>query len=104
MKVTYLTHALRDMNWVRKYYKEVFPAGRSSARSQLRRTETLISENPLIGRSSETVSGAREFHISRTPFSFLYRVAKDHIEIVRVIDNRSNWDGKSIEDENFEEP
>jgi plasmid stabilization system protein ParE len=91
MKVIYLTQALRDMSWVRKYYSDVFPAGRSNARSQLRKTETLISGNPFVGHSSETVSGAHEFHVSRTPFSFLYRVTKDHIEIVRVIDNRSNW-------------
>lgn len=92
MKVIYLAQALRDMSWVRKYYAEVFPAGRSNARSQLRKTETLISENPMVGHPSETIGGAREFHISRTPFSFLYRVTKEHIEIVRVIDNRSNWE------------
>ena len=99
MKVIYLTQALRDMNWVRKYYNEVFPAGRSNARSQLRKTETLISENPLVGYQSETVNGAREFHISRTPFSFLYRVTKENVEIMRVVDGRSNWDQQVLEDE-----
>ncbi len=89
MKVSYLTQALRDINWVRKHYKDVFPAGRSSARSQLQKTEKLISEHPLVGQPSEVVSGAREFHISRTPFTFLYRLPKDHIEIMRVIDGRS---------------
>ena len=98
MKVIYLTQALRDMNWVRKYYNDVFPAGRSNARSQLRKTETLISENPLVGHPSEAISGAREFHISRTPFSFLYRVMKDHVEIMRVIDGRSNWGERVLED------
>ena len=98
MKVIYLSQALRDMNWVRKYYNEVFPAGRSNARSQLRKTEILISDNPLVGHQSETVNGAREFHISRTPFSFLYRVAKEYIEIMRVVDNRSNWDQQILQD------
>ncbi len=91
MNAIYLTQALRDMNWVRKYYNDVFPAGRSNARSQLRKTETLISENPMVGHPSEKIYGAREFHISRTPFSFIYRVSEEHIEIMRVIDNRSNW-------------
>ena len=91
MKVIYLTQALRDMNWVRKYYKDVFPEGRSNARSQLRKTETLISENPMVGHPSEAINGAREFHVARTPFSFLYRVTKEHIEIMRVIDGRGNW-------------
>ncbi len=80
------------MNWVRRYYKDAFPAGRSNARSQLRKTETLISENQMVGHPSETIFGAREFHISRTPFSFFYRITEEHIEIMRVIDNRSNWD------------
>ena len=100
MKVIYLAQALRDMNWVRKYYSEVFPAGRSNARSQLRKTETLISENPLAGHASEAVVGAREFHISRTPFSLLYRVTKENVEIIRVIDGRSNWDQPILQDEN----
>lgn len=91
MKVIYLTQALRDMHWVRKYYSNVFPAGRSNARSQLRKTEQLISENPMVGHSSEAVNDAREFHISRTPFSFIYRVTKEHIEVMRVVDNRSDW-------------
>ena len=99
MKVIYLTQALRDMSWVRKYYNDVFPAGRSNARSRLRKTELLISENPLVGHISESVEGAREFHISRTPFSFLYRVTKDHIEILRVIDSRSNWGQQDLQGE-----
>ncbi len=99
MKVIYLTQALRDMNWVRKYYNEVFPAGRSNARSKLRKTESLISENPLVGHPSDAVIGAREFHISRTPFTFLYRVTGENIEIMRVIDGRSNWDQQLLQDE-----
>ena len=91
MKIMYLTRALRDMQWVRKYYNDVFPAGRDNARSQLRKTETLISENPLVGHPSESIAGAGEFYISPTPFSFLYRVTKERIEIMRVIDGRSNW-------------
>ena len=59
----------------------------------------LISENPMVGHISESVEDAREFHISHTPFSFLYRVTKEHIEIMRVIDGRSNWDERVLEDE-----
>ena len=99
MKVIYLTQALRDMSWVRKYYNDVFPTGRSNARSRLRKTELLISKNPLVGHISESVTDAREFHISRTLFSFLYRVTKEHIEIMRVIDGRSNWVERVLEDE-----
>lgn len=96
MKVIYLAHALRDMNWVRRYYSQVFPAGRSSARLRLRKTELLISENPMVGHPSENMNGAREFHISRTPFTFLYRVTNDNIEIMRVVDSRADWENKEI--------
>ena len=91
MRVIYLHQALLDMNWVRKYYDNIFPAGRNNARAQLQKTEKLISENPLVGHPSEAMHNAREFHISRTPFSFIYRVTTEHIEILRVIDNRSDW-------------
>ena len=91
MKVVYLGRALRDMAWVRQYYRIVFPAGRSNAREQLRKAESLIAKNPFMGHSSEEIAGARELYIPRTPFSLIYQVTNERIEVLRVIDNRSNW-------------
>lgn len=91
MKIIYFPRALDDMAWVRRYYSRIFPEGNSRARAQLRRTETIVREQSNIGHPSERVEGAREFHIQKTPFTFLYRPFPDRIEILRVIDERSDW-------------
>ena len=99
MKLKFLDSTVADLKWMRFYYRRVFPDGAVNAKQQYFKVSRAILENPLIGHASESISGAGEFHISRTPFSFLYRVAKDHIEIMRVIDGRSNWDERVLQDE-----
>ena len=91
MKLKFLDSTTADLKWMRHYYRHVLTEGATNAKQQYFRTTRVMLENPLIGHASESITGAREFHISRTPFSFLYRVTKDHIEIMRLIDNRSNW-------------
>jgi plasmid stabilization system protein ParE len=91
MKIVYLRDALEDMRWVRHYYRNVFPAGQGNARQALRATENTIAQHPHIGHPCEEIATAREYRINRTPFSFLYRVVDDRVEILRVIDNRSDW-------------
>ena len=38
----------------------------------------------------EGMAGIREFPIPRTPFSFIYRVVDDRIEVLRVRDQRGD--------------
>ena len=90
MRVVYLHKALRDMAWVRQYYGNIFPEGARKARAQLQNTEKIIVLSPYIGHPSEKVDDAREHHIPRTPFTFLYRLRDDRIEIMRVIDTRAD--------------
>jgi plasmid stabilization system protein ParE len=89
MEVVYLAAALEDMQWVRRYYAEVFPEGRGHARAGLLKTEALLAENPFVGHVLGDDAEVREFPIARTPFSFLYRVHDGRIEILRVFDQRS---------------
>ena len=91
MELKFLDSTTADLKSMPHYYRHVFPEDATNAKQQYFRTTRAMLENPLIGHASESIKGAREFHISRTPFSFLYRVTKDHIEIMRLIDNRSNW-------------
>ncbi len=91
MKIIYLASASPDLRWFKQYYMRVFPAGRENADKHFLATQTTLKNNPLIGHPSESVAGAREFSIARTPFSFIYRVQEDRIEVLRVIDNRSDW-------------
>lgn len=89
MQLVYAERALRDMLWFRRYYADVFPAGRGTARDRLLRTEALVVENPSIGHPVEPGSDLREFPVLRTPFSMLYRLKEDRIEVLRILDNRA---------------
>ena len=99
MKIVFLASSHNDLRWFKKYYVSVFPMGRKKADERYLATLTILRQNPMAGHTSETVLGAREFHITRTPFSFLYRVTKENVEIMRVIDGRSNWDQHVLQDE-----
>lgn len=97
MKIIFLATSHNDLRWFKRYYVSVFPQGRKKADQRYLAILNLLRENPMVGHPSETVSDAREFHISRTPFTFLYRVTKDYIEIMRVIDGRSIGTHQTIE-------
>jgi toxin ParE1/3/4 len=89
MKILYSENALKDMGWFRRYYSKVFPEGKGSARASLLRTEALIAENPFVGHPTAQGAETREFPVLRTPFSMLYRVKANRIEILRVLDHRA---------------
>ncbi len=99
MKIIFLASSHSDLRWFKRYYVTVFPMGRTKADKRYLATLNVLSQNPLVGHPSATISGAREFHVSRTPFSFLYRVTKENVEIMRVVDNRSNWDQQILQAE-----
>lgn len=88
MKIVYLPRTREDAQWLRRYYGAVFPAGAASARAHLRAAERLVTENPFIGRPTG-VQDARELPIGRTPFSLIYRVSADRLEVLRI------WDGRA---------
>ena len=75
---------------MRTYYAHIFPDGAKRAADQYGRTCGVIRDNPLVGRPVEGMEGVREFSIPRTPFSFIYRVVDDRIEILRVWDQRGD--------------
>lgn len=89
MRIVYAEKALQDMGWFRRYYSRVFPEGRGNARDSLLRTERMISENSFLGQPADVGLEAREFPILRTPFTVIYRVRPDQIEILRILDLRA---------------
>jgi toxin ParE1/3/4 len=91
MRILFLENSLEDLRWFKRYYTEVFPQGRAKADQQFLATKRLLRENPRIGNPFELVEGAREFPVSRTPFAFLYFVRDENIEVLRIVDNRSDW-------------
>ena len=88
MKIVYLASAVRDISWFRYYYQSVFPEGSKAARERIQVIEQHLAANPYLGHTSPLHSQVRELHISRTPFSLIYRVTDTQIEILRLWDER----------------
>jgi toxin ParE1/3/4 len=89
VKFVFKPRALDDLEWFERYYTEIFPDGSKRAEKQYFRTKQTIRDFPEIGRPV-IGKNRREYIIPGIPFSFVYRIKKDHIEVLRVIDQRSD--------------
>jgi plasmid stabilization system protein ParE len=90
MKLVYLQSAAKDLLWMKRYYEAVFPQGKVNAATQFHKVRSAIISNPYIGIEVGFGERIREFYIPKTPFSYLYRIKDNQIEIMRVFDSRSN--------------
>ena len=72
---------------MRQYYENVFPEGRVKAQKLFHATELLLSDTPYIGHATHR-KGVREFSIPKIPFSNIYRIRQDRIEVLRICDER----------------
>ena len=93
MKLVFLPSTRPDLLWMRTYYTSVFPAGARRAAGHYRSACRAIRENPLIGHPVEDMPEIREFAIRRTPFSVIYRVVGERIEVLRIWDQRGDRSG-----------
>lgn len=89
MNIVYLESCAKDLAWVRHYYANIFPLGKQNAAVQFRKVRAAILANPDIGVTVGFGENVREFHVVKTPFSYLYRIQTDCIEVLRIFDNRS---------------
>ena len=87
MKIVYLSSTREDLLWLRRHYEQVFPEGLVRAQKQFHSMESLLAGNPQIGHPTHR-DDVRELSIPRTPFSYIYRVVQDRIEILRIWDER----------------
>ena len=94
MNIIFLETAKYDLRWFKQYYTRVFPEGRSNADRQYRAFLQLLKANPGIGHPDEWELGLMEYHIPRIPFTVLYRVKSEHIEILRLYDQRSDFSNR----------
>ena len=97
MRLVFLASSAPDLRWFKTYYIKAFPDGKATAEKRFLAVQQLLKSNPHIGHPSRKVEGAREHHVARTPFTVIYRVVADRIEILRVLDMRSDWDGKNAD-------
>jgi plasmid stabilization system protein ParE len=89
MKIVFLASADEGIRWFTRYYIGAFPEGQTNARDRMATSLSLLGANPHLGRVVGK-RGQRELSIPRTPFSLIYRIANDRIEILRVWDGRAN--------------
>ncbi|WP_162901268.1 type II toxin-antitoxin system RelE/ParE family toxin [Breoghania sp. L-A4] len=80
---------------MRRYYQSVFPEGSINARRPYEAATIALKANPSIGHPIERTEDVRAYPIPRTPFSFIYRVNGDVIEVLRILDERSGDSGMS---------
>ena len=88
MKIVFLEDAAQDIQWFRFYYQSIFPEGSKRARSNLKAIQQTLAANPYAGHPSDAREDVRELSVPRTPFSLIYRVTPDQIEILRLWDAR----------------
>ncbi len=93
MQLVFLPSTRSDLSWMRTYYTSVFPPGANRAAEHYRMACSVIRNNPLIGHPVEDMPGVREFPIHRMPFSVIYRVVDDRIEVLRIWDQRGDRAG-----------
>ena len=90
MQLVFLPSTRSDLVWMRTYYTRIFPNGAKRVAEQFVRACRAIRENPSIGHPVEGMAAIREFSIPRTPFSFIYRVVNDRIQVLRIWDQRGD--------------
>jgi plasmid stabilization system protein ParE len=93
VKILFLESSARDLNWFFDYYRSIFPAGNDNAKKHYFRAKAALRQNPYIGHPLED-SDLRELPVARTPFSFIYRMRTNTIEVVRVWDQRADRPAK----------
>jgi len=91
MRIVFLPASRADLRWFHRYYTDIFPDGHKRATDQFDLTLETLRTNPNIGKSSEIHQGVRELPIARTPFMVIYRTTTNRLEILRILDTRSDW-------------
>ena len=89
MKIVFLPTTAPDFEWITDYYLSVFPEGGSKAFRSLERALSNLSDNPRFGKAIAR-TGYRQYSVPRTPFSLIYRIGAENIEILHIWDQRSN--------------
>jgi plasmid stabilization system protein ParE len=85
--VVFQPTATADVRWFSRYYHIVFKAGELKGKARLAAMLKVLAANPNIGHLTGPAD-EREIFIPKTPFSLIYRLRGDRIEILRLWDLR----------------
>ena len=90
MNLVFLNSATFDLDWIQEYYGNVFPDGAQLAEQKFASAFDLVLEYPNSGYLQSEFKNLRVYKVPKTPFSIVYRVSENAIEILRIIDSRGN--------------
>jgi toxin ParE1/3/4 len=83
--------AINDLRSIQAYIENNNPtAARRITLRIIESVETMILENPMIGRPGR-VPGTRELVVARTPYIVPYRLRHGMIEVLRVYHGARRW-------------
>ena len=91
MNIVWSPEAIEDLISLRAYVgAEDSEAARRLAMRIVGAIETLVSQNPEIGRRGR-VRGTRELVVARTSYIAPYRIKDDAIEVLRIPHGSRRW-------------
>jgi toxin ParE1/3/4 len=91
VRLVWSTESAEDLAALRAFIAADSPsAGKRVVRRIAEMVETLLPQNPEIGRRGRA-PGTRELVISQTPFLVAYRVHNETIEVLRVLHGAQRW-------------
>jgi toxin ParE1/3/4 len=91
MRIVWSPEAIGDLLALRAHIAEDDPAAaRRVAERIVSSVETLLADNPAIGRPGR-VPGTRELVVTRTPYIVPYRVKGTTIQVLRVYNGARRW-------------
>ena len=88
LKMAYSARARLDLHWFRIYCETQFPEGMPKANARFSKCLALLSMTPNMGRPAGK-EPRRRFSVPNTPYTILYQVNGDLLEVARVLDQRS---------------
>jgi addiction module RelE/StbE family toxin len=90
MEVRWLDDALADVTGIYRYVAADDPRAAARVVERIQAAILLLAEMPRRGRPGRW-PGTRELVVPRTSYIVPYRVAGDHIEILRVFHGARRW-------------
>jgi plasmid stabilization system protein ParE len=88
LQISYTRDARLDYMYFRHYYEKYFPEGLDNASKQFTQTLKVLASFPLIGRPIGKPP-RRCLKIQKTNFTIVYRPSAIRLEVLRILDQRS---------------
>jgi plasmid stabilization system protein ParE len=88
LDIIFLPSARLGLQWFRIYYEQSFPEGMAKANARFEKCIRLLSHSPGMGRPAGKPP-RRRFSIPDTPYTVVYLQRERTLEVIQVLDQRS---------------